>query len=330
MMKLLLSFLIFVVSGIGLHSGCLYAQNGQVVDSNLYLADPTIFYDNGTYYLYGTGGDSDYGFQVYTSKDMKNWSGPQGASDGYALKKGDSFGSKWFWAPQVFRYNNRYYMTYTADEFIAIASADSPLGPFKQEKIAKLPAEIRQIDPYVFFDDDGKIWLYHVRLTKGNRLFVAELNKDLTAIKENTLTECISAEEEWENTAHSEWPVAEGPTVIKRNGQYYFFYSTNDFRNIDYAVGYATASSPRGPWKKYKGNPIISRQLLNRNGTGHGDLFVDGGNNLKYVFHVHHTNETVSPRQTAIIGIQETEHKGKSTFKALPETCFYPRFISVR
>lgn len=297
---------------------------------NIYLADPAIFHEKGTYYLYGTGGDSNYGFQVYTSKDLKNWEGPKGASGGYALKKGDSFGSKGFWAPQVFRYRGKYYMAYTADEFIAIASADSPLGPFRQTKIAKLPAEIKQIDPYVFFDEDGKIYLYHVRLTKGNRLFVAELNDDLTAIKESTLKECISATDEWENTQHTDWPVSEGPTILKKNGTYYFFYSANDFRNIDYAVGYATSQSPYGPWKKYEGNPIISRQLLERNGTGHGDLFVDDKGEMHYVFHAHHSNTEVAPRQTAIVTMQMNTHGGQTSFGILPETFFFPQIIPAK
>lgn len=91
MNKLLLLFWVFF--GVGVAS-----IHGQ----NINLTDPTIFYENGTYYLYGTGGNSNRGFQVYTSKDLKMWEGSKGASDGYALKKGDSFGSKGFWAPLVF------------------------------------------------------------------------------------------------------------------------------------------------------------------------------------------------------------------------------------
>lgn len=301
------------------------AQSEPENESNIYLADPTIFYDNGTYYLYGTGGDSEYGFSVYTSDDLKNWSGPKGVSFGYALKKGDAYGSGGFWAPQVFRYKDKYYMAYTADEFIAIASADSPLGPFRQDKIAKLPAETKQIDPYIFFDDDGKIYMYHVRLTNGNRLFVAELNEDLTAIKEGTLKECISAEKGWENTQNVDWPVAEGPTIIKLDGKYYFFYSANDFRNIDYAVGYAVADSPYGPWVKSSKNPIMSRKSLKYNGTGHGDLFLDADKSLRYVFHAHNSNQEVSPRKTAIITMKESANGDGVTFEFLPETMYFPQ-----
>lgn len=317
MKKLLLSFLAPFLMG-------LFPVAGQ----QIYLADPTIFYEDGIYYLYGTGGDSNFGFQVYTSDDLIKWEGPKGVSNGYALKKGDSFGTKGFWAPQVFRYKGKYAMAYTADEFIAIAFSDTPLGPFKQEKIAKLPAEVKQIDPYVFFDEDGKIYLYHVRLIDGNRLFVAELNEDLTSIKASTLKECISASLDWENTQHSQWPVSEGPTVLKQDGIYYFFYSANDFRNIDYAVGYATSSSPYGPWKKYEGNPIISRHHFKHNGTGHGDIFPDQQGNLRYVFHTHHSDTTVGPRKTAIVTLQAKKQGGETIFRILPETGFFPELIS--
>lgn len=310
-------------------STCFLVFSGYVSAQNIYLADPTVFSENGTYYLYGTG--TKDGFQVYTSNDLKTWEGPKGATDGYALKKGEAFGTQGFWAPQVFRHKGNYYMAYTADEQIAIASSDSPLGPFRQCKIAELPSDVRQIDPYVFFDDDGKAYLYHVRLTNGNRLFVAELNDDFSAIRPETLKECISAEEGWENTQHAEWPVSEGPTVMKIEGLYYFFYSTNDFRNIDYAVGYATSASPYGPWKKYAGNPIISRQLLGRNGTGHGDIFKDEKGNLQYVFHVHHSNTEVTPRQTALITLKMEKGKDKQTvFSIKPETFYYPQFNSNR
>ena len=52
---------------------------------NILLADPTIFNDEGTYYLYGTGGmtgHSGEGFEVYKSKDLYHWEGPCGIDDG--------------------------------------------------------------------------------------------------------------------------------------------------------------------------------------------------------------------------------------------------------
>jgi len=153
---------------------------------NITLADPTIFLEDGTYYLYGTS--SAKGILVYTSTDMEHWQGPVGATKGHALYIGDAWGTKGFWAPQVFKRNGKYYMAYTANEQIAIAESDSPLGPFRQEVKEHLPATMKQIDPFVFFDDNGKAYLYHVRLINGNRIYVAELNKDLQSMKEKTAT----------------------------------------------------------------------------------------------------------------------------------------------
>lgn len=263
------------------------------------FADPHIFVENDTYYLYGTGGKD--GFLVYVSDDLENWQGPAGASDGYALMKGDSFGTRGFWAPQVFRYDGCYYMVYTADEQIAIARSDSPLGPFRQEQAKKISGEGRQIDPYIYFEGD-KIYFYHVRLQEGNKLFVAEMEPDLSDIRAETVQFCFEAlPDTWEDTRNAEWRVAEGPTVLKRGDRYFFIYSANDFRNPDYAVGYAVSDSPGGVWAKYEGNPILDSTIAGCNGTGHGDIFTDREGNLKYVFHYHATDSRVDPRRTAII-----------------------------
>lgn len=327
-----------ILSGMGFigNQSVTKAVDGQSLQINsrdpfyqdsIFLADPTIFYYNNMYYLYGTGGNVGRGFLVYTSSDMKTWKGPMGKTEGYALVKGDAFGSSGFWAPQVFRYQNKFYIAYTANENIAIAESDDPLGPFKQQSIAKISGEGKQIDPFVFIDSDGNKYLYHVRLTSGNKIFVAKMKDDLSDIENETAKECIAGDAPWENTAGSKWPVTEGPTVLKYHGMYYLFYSANDFRNIDYAVGYATSKNPYGPWKKYDENPIISRHNINENGTGHGDFIKDKNGKLYYVFHTHRTDSVVSPRLTAIVQARFAKGAGKRMYKMVidPKTFSYLR-----
>lgn len=306
------------------------AQDAIVVESsNPFLADPTIFLSNGTYYLYGTTGDSrfgkDQGFLVYTSTDLIDWKGPIGANEGFVLKKGDAFGDTGFWAPQVFEYQDKFYMAYTANEHIAMATADSPLGPFGNTAKINLEAPVRQIDPFVFFDTDGKKYLYHVRLTEGNRIFVAELEDDLLAIKPETLKECLSSEQKWENTKNVEWPVSEGPTVLKHGDLYYMIYSANDFRNPDYAVGFATSNSPLGPWEKAIESPIIHKDVLGIYGTGHGDVFFDKSGEMQYVLHTHFNDSQVSPRRTAIVKIDFKENGNESDLLKIEKESF--RFL---
>lgn len=159
------------------------AQEAKKNEAGIFLADPAVFNHNGNYYLYGTvEGNAGNGFKVYTSKDMAHWTTDTNTRGGFALRKGASYGNANFWAPQVFVNNNIFYMAYAADENIAIASAIDPAGPFVQQTIRKLDAPVKQIDPFVFIDDDGKKYLYHVRLTNGNKIFVAEMEDDLSAI----------------------------------------------------------------------------------------------------------------------------------------------------
>jgi beta-xylosidase len=293
----------------------------QDKDPMITLGDPSILYHNKTYYLYGTGGSKKHpnGFVVYTSKDLKSWTGPAGADDGYVLKKGSAFGTSKFWAPQVFQHKGMFYMAYAADERIAIAKGKSPLGPFTQDDHLPI-SDKKQIDPFVFFDEDGKIYMYHVVVGNGaNRIFVAEMNDQLSAVKDETIKECISFTDKWENTENEEWSVIEGPTVLKRNGLYYLIYSANHFKSKDYSVGYATSKSPVGPWKKYTGNPIISRNNIKKSGSGHGDLFKDEKGNFKYVLHTHFSDSSIAPRLTGIVDLSFKQDK----IESIPGSFYY-------
>ena len=285
---------------------CAFSQtNAADTANNIHLADPAMIFYHGTYYLYGTvEANANEGFLVYSSKNMETWKAETEVNNGYALRKGDVFGTANFWAPQVFLYKNKFYMAYVANENIAIAESESPLGPFTQKVKQPLAASVKQIDPFIFIDTNGKKYLYHVRLSEGNKLFVAEMSDDFLSIKPNTLHQCITATEPWENTANTSWPVTEGPSLLKHNNLYYLFYTANDFRNPDYAVGYAVSEHPEGPWKKNINNPILSRKNIGRNGTGHGDFIKGKDNILYYVFHTHNSATVVAPRATAIVKAQ--------------------------
>ena len=277
----------------------------EPVFSIVYLADPSIFKSEDTYYLYGTSQGSleskGKGFLVFTSPDLTNWEGPNGIASGFALSEQAAFGNTGFWAPQVLHYEEEFYMAYTANEQIGVARSSDPLGLFTNNGTS-IDNSQKQIDPFIFIDDDGTKYLYHVRLQDGNRIYVAEMNDDLASIKSETLQEIIAAEDPWENTENASWPVAEGPTVFKANGQYYLIYSANDFRNPDYAVGYATSDHPLGPWIKSSNNPIIHGNDFGERGAGHGDLIMDG-EELKYVLHTHFSTNAVHPRKTGIINL---------------------------
>lgn len=260
-------------------------------DKPLPLADPFVMLQGDTYYAYGT--HSDDGIEVYTSNDLLTWK-----YEGLALDKKDSWGDRWFWAPEVIEKNGKFYMFYSADEHICIATADAPQGPFRQA--VKQPVwDEKSIDTSLFIDDDGTPYLYFVRFTDGNVIWVAQMNDDLASFKRETLMECVKVGEPWELAQDKPAKVAEGPSIVKKDGVYYLVYSANHFESKNYGVGYATASNPMGPWKKYEGNPILQR-ADGLAGTGHGAPFRCKDGSWKYIFHAHWNTEKVQPRLSYI------------------------------
>ena len=104
---------------------------------------------------------------------------------------------------------------------------------------------------------------------------------------------------------------------------HYLFYSANDFRNPDYAVGYATSTSPLGPWVKGD-RPIISRDNIGENGTGRGDIVAGKDKQLYYVFHTHNNNATAIPRKTAIVKLNyELQKDGAGVFSVSKDSFSY-------
>lgn len=254
------------------------------------LADPFILLHNDVYYAYGTGAAD--GIEVMTSDDLKTWTRNADHLDRLALHKDDSFGEKWFWAPEVYYVNDRFYMYYSAEEHICVATADSPLGPFKQEVKRPMLEGEKAIDNSLFIDDDGTPYLFFDRFNDGLNIWVAELETDLMTIKTETLHPCIHVSQEWEQV----WPrVNEGAFVIKHEGTYYLTYSANSYESQFYGIGCATATDIMGEWTKYSHNPLLQKPdgLV---GVGHSAMFKDKMGDWKIVFHAHQSETAIHPR----------------------------------
>lgn len=265
------------------------AMGAVLPEQRVKLADPFILLHEGTYYAYGT--HNPHGIEFYTSTDLKKWH-----YGGIALHKRDSYGKKWFWAPEVYYLNGRFYMYYTAEQRICVATSDSPAGPFKQSEKCPMTDEGHTIDNTLFIDDDGTPYLFYVRIKHGFQIVAAELESDFTTVKSNTTTHCIKPKQRWERM---EGKVNEGPSIIKHKGLYYMLYSGNGYKSQNYGIGCAVARDIRGPWKKLPDNPIFQRpgDLV---GTGHGAPFYDKKGRLHYVFHAHNNSEKVHPRYMCI------------------------------
>lgn len=250
------------------------------------LGDPFIMLYDNVYYAYGTGAND--GIEVYTSDDLREWE----KAPKLALHKDNSYGEKWFWAPEVYYVNGKFYMYYSAEEHICVAVADSPFGPFKQSVQKPMLEGEKTIDNSLFIDDDGKPYLFFDRFNDGLNIWVAELENDLMTIKTETLHPCIHVSQEWEKV----WPrVNEGAFVTKYNGIYYMTYSANSYESPFYGVGCATATDIMGEWTKYPDNPLLQKPG-NLVGVGHSAMFRDKKGDLRIVFHAHHDEKNIHPR----------------------------------
>lgn len=263
-------------------------------------ADPGLMKHDERFYAYCTY-TPDFptmvnGIRLYTSKDLVNWE-----DQGYVLKNEDSWGDSRFWAPDIVERDGTFYLYYAVDERIAVAEADSPLGPFKQTVKEPMEPESIKIDAYVFEDDNGKRYFYYVGFDNGNHIWGAELNDDMKTIKPDTMKKLISPEEPWETHMAN---VAEGAEVIKHNGTYYLTYSGSHFESPHYSVGYATSDHPLGPWKKYENNPIMKSTSYARGTAHHSIVESPDGSELFIVYHQHRNLETTEPRQMSIDRLQ--------------------------
>ena len=260
-----------------------------------FAGDPYLFYDEGTFYLYGTTrkyvkpGSIVEKFEVYYSTDLVNW------KDGgacFSPARGDWCTSR-LWAPEVYKIDGKYYMYYTAatgDSGVlhgSVAVADSPLGPFTNKisdsVTGKKPVfdfgnNFPTIDGSLFIDDDGAMYYYFVRdqigdnsssggnnTTTRSTLWGIELENPYTlksGAKPVKLTEVGKSTLDEKGKMTQAWETKqgmwnEGPFLLKHNGVYYLTYSANYFGSKYYAVGYATSDSPLGTYTKPDSLPIM-------------------------------------------------------------------------
>ena len=243
-----------------------------------YFADPTIKKFGDTYYMYATTDGSGAGFgpaQVWTSKDFVNWTlMPMNWPD-----------SHWIWAPDVIRHTDgRYYYFYCQPCIIHCGVSETPRGPWKNilgESEAVLVSDrfvtnAITLDGQTFVDDDGSVYLYWGTwgIYKGFGCGAGKMTPDLKGFTEMRLIPNTEAVDFFE-----------APFVLKRNGIYYFMYSSGSCHDHTYRVQYATSDHPLGPYE-YKGCILETNEDGTVHGPGHHSILKEG-DDYYIVYHRH-------------------------------------------
>ncbi len=237
--------------------------------------DPDIVQVGDTYYAYATNAGG-MNVQSARSTDLVTWE-----HMGDALPALPDWAAPGLtWAPEVMQAADGTFRMYVTARDIAsdkqcigVAAAPAPEGPFDADDAAPLVCEADiggSIDASSFVDDDGTPYL--LWKNDGNCcgfdtwLSIQQLAEDGRTLV-GTPTRLIKQDQPWEGA------LVEAPTLWKHENRYYLFYSANSYAGPDYAIGWAVADAPTGPFTKGPGPLLVTN-------PGEGAVIGPGGQDV--------------------------------------------------
>lgn len=293
MRKIILSLLILIISLVA------HAQNqNHIVRPNTYqnpifagdYPDPSILVDGEDYYMVHSSFEYYPGLLIWHSTDLINWTPVTNALHKYV-------GS--VWAPDLVKYDNKYYIYFPASGTNYVVSADNIAGPWSE------PVEIKisMIDPGHIADEEGNRYLYfssgsYVPLSNDGMSVAGEIKHSYSG---------------WE--IPREWTVEcfcmEGPKLMKRGEYYYLTVAQGGTSGppTGHMVISARSKSCTGPWENSPYNPIIRTQTNYEKwcSVGHGTIFKDAGDKWWMIFHGYEKDHYNMGRQTLLLPVEWTD-----------------------
>jgi beta-xylosidase len=270
------------------------AETGRQYYTNPIFAgdypDPSILRDGSDYYVVHSSFEYYPGLTIWHSTDLIHWFPVASALNTY-------IGS--VWAPDLVKYDNKYYIYFPANNTNYVVTAKSIEGPWSNP----VDLQVGNIDPGHTIDADGNRYLY---FSDGG--FVP-LTPDGLSVK----GEMVHAYDGW--PIPREWTIEcfcmEGPKIVKRNDYYYL--SVAEGGSAGPATGHmvisARSTSPLGPWENSPYNPVIRAQHSDEKwwSVGHGTVFEDADGNWWLIFHGYEKGHHNMGRQTLLVPLEWTE-----------------------
>jgi len=252
--------------------------------------DPSILRDGDNYYMVHSSFEYYPGLLIWHSKDLVNWKPVT-----HALHK--NVGS--VYAPDLVKYNNKFYIYFPANGTNFVVTADSINGTWTDP----VDLKIGNIDPGHITDEQGKRYLFF-----SNGGFVP-LSDDGLSITGN------------QKSSYNGWPIPkqwsiecfclESPKLIKKGGYYYI--TVAEGGTAGPATGHmaisARSKSLSGPWENSPYNPIIrtTKQSEKWRSKGHATIIDDTKGNWWMVFHAYENDFYNKGRQTLLLPIEWTK-----------------------
>ena len=262
------------------------------------IRDPFILTEDGKYYMYGTrakytwgdGTKHDYGFDVYVSEDLETWSEPISIFEYYD----GFFGVKDFWAPEVHKYNGKFYMFATFylennTRGTAIFVSDTPDGKFTLHSDGLItPKDWFSLDG-TFYVENGvpyMVFCHEWLQVNDGTVCAVELSKDLKTTQGEPFLLWRASDAVWKHDIRGGGSyVTDGPFFLKRDGELISIWSSYYKGEYCEAIARSDNGSVLGNW-------TIDDKLIFETNGGHGMVFRDFNGNDCFVFH--------SPNQTPL------------------------------
>ena len=255
------------------------------------IRDPFIITHQGKYYMYGTRAVNTWireqkyveGFDVYVSEDFESWDGPKSIFENYD----GFFGEFQFWAPEVHKYNGKFYMlatfaSDTAHRGTAILECDTPDGEFHVHSNGALtPSDWECLDGTLYVENGTPymVFCHEWCQIKDGEICAIQLSEDLKEAvgKPFTLLKASQATP-WILPVDEGCYVTDGPFLMNIDGELICLWSS--FGEGGYVEAIARSSNGKmdGEWH------IDEKLLFDKNG-GHGMIFEDLENNLCFTYH---------------------------------------------
>lgn len=247
-----------------------------------YHPDPSIVRVGEDYYLINSTFAFYPGIPVFHSRDLVNWTQIGNAIDRPDMMPFDKLhlGYNGIYAPTIRYKDGLFYIITTCigcgGNFII--TARDPKGPWSNP--AWLP-HIEGIDPSLFFDDDGKVYIVHHRNPARQRydahtaIWIMEVDPHSFAPRSDDVMVVDGGDKMPWNTDY-----IEGPHLYKIGGRYYLSAAGGGTGYFHGQLVYR-ADTPFGPFEANPDNPILTQHGLPDDranpvtATGHADLFQD-------------------------------------------------------
>jgi xylan 1,4-beta-xylosidase len=249
-----------------------------------FYPDPSVCVgEDGYYMVYSTFGYF-LGIPIFYSPDLVNWE-----QVGHVLDRAEQvrfeglgLGNHAIYAPTIESHNGTYYVAGTEvwGRGNFVVTALHPSGPWSNPVFFP---EVSGIDPSLFFEEDGKVFIVYNSdapdnepLYEGHRTIrLYELDMDEKAVV-GTPTILVNG-----GVDIREQPVwIEGPHIYKIDGRYYLS-AAEGGTSVNHRQVIFCSEAITGPYVPWEKNPILTQKHLDPNrpnpltSTGHADLIQD-------------------------------------------------------